>query len=241
MSTLIKLQDCDLKIKEITHKKMEGPLKIQTLEEELNAIELKGQADIEKLESFKKERRQREQEIQELDNRIEKSKIKLSNVKSNKEYTAALKEIDEQEKSKVLLEDEVIRLMEEIEDLENKCSQNKDHQRAMNEKFKETKREVEQELQNLDQRLKNLEIERRKFDQAVDQELLKRYLFLRERKGGVAVSAVVDGVCQTCHMGLPPQKFNELQRGNLMMNCPHCQRMIYWGDSDDFKNVLDEV
>jgi len=241
MSILIQLQDCDLKIKSIMNKKMEGPLKMQALEEELNDIEMKVQEDIDKLESFKKERRQIEQDIQELDNKTEKSNIKLSNVKSNKEYTAALKEIDELKKSKVRLEDEVIRLMEEIEEIGNKCRQNEDNHQEKKKKFDQTKKEVKKELQNLDNDLKHLEIERSKFDKAADQELLRKYLFLKERKGGLAVSSVIGGVCQTCNMNIPPQKYNELQRGNLLLNCPHCQRMIYWGDDGDFKKALDEV
>ena len=197
----------------------------------------------EKQNEFKRDEAQTavsEEDIQELDNKIEKSNIKLSNVKSNKEYTAALKEIDELKKSKVHLEDEVIRLMEEIEEMGNKCSLNKDNQQETKKKFEQTKKEVKKELKILDDGLKHLEIERSKFDKAVDQELLKKYVFLKERKGGLAVSSVIGGVCQTCHMGIPPQKYNELQRGNLLLNCPHCQRMIYWGDDGDFKKALGE-
>ena len=214
---------------------------MKALEEELNDIEMKVQEDIDKLESFKRERHQIEQDIQELDNKIEKSNIKLSNVKSNKEYTAALKEIDELKKSKVHMEDEVIRLMEEIEELGDKCRQIKDNQQEKKKKFAQTKKEIEKELQDLDEDLKHLEIERNKFDKAADQELLKKYLFLKERKGGLALSSVISGVCQTCNMGIPPQKYNELQKGNLLLNCPHCQRMIYWGDDGDFKKALDEA
>jgi len=43
-----------------------------------------------------------------LENRVKKSESKLSNVKSNKEYTAALKEIDDLKKGKFSLEDNVL-------------------------------------------------------------------------------------------------------------------------------------
>ena len=241
MSILIQLQDCDNKIRALKNKKMQGPLKIQELEKALKAAEMKVQEENDKLETLKKERRRLEQEIQELDNKTEKSNIKLSNIKSNKEYTAALKEIDDLKKSKSLLEDDVIRIMEEIEDIGKRCAQNADIQRAMKQEFEETKKEIEKEMQDLDRGLTQLEAERSKFDQTVDQELLKKYLFLKERKGGMAVSAVIGGVCQTCHMGIPPQKYNELIRGNLLLNCPHCQRMIYWGEDGDYKKVLDDI
>ena len=81
---------------------------------------------------------------------------------------------------------------------------------------------------------KNLEKERNTFYQTMDQDLFKRYVFLKERKGGHAISSVVKGVCQTCHMGIPPQKFNELIKGKSLLTCPNCQRIIYWGEDEQF-------
>ena len=53
---------------------------------------------------------------------------------------------------------------------------------------------------------------------------------------GQAISSVIQGVCQICHMGIPPQKFNELMRGEALMTCPNCNRMIYWGGDEYFMN-----
>jgi predicted nucleic acid-binding Zn-ribbon protein len=96
---------------------------------------------------------------------------------------------------------------------------------------------VTKELLQLEKDFEALQKERGQLCCDFDQGLLKRYLFLRERKGGLAISSVVTGVCQTCHMGIPPQKFNELIRGNDLMTCPHCNRIIYWGDDQDFQKT----
>ena len=47
---------------------------------------------------------------------------------------------------------------------------------------------------------------------------------------GLAVVPVVKGVCQGCHMSIPPQLFNLLQRGTTMETCPTCNRIIYWSE-----------
>jgi hypothetical protein len=44
----------------------------------------------------------------------------------------------------------------------------------------------------------------------------------------VGIIAVIDAVCQGCHMNIPPQMYNELQRGDNLTKCPMCQRLIYW-------------
>ena len=45
---------------------------------------------------------------------------------------------------------------------------------------------------------------------------------------GLAVVPVVNGVCKGCHMAIPPQLYNIIQRGLSMETCPSCNRIIYW-------------
>ena len=73
ISVLIQLQDCDDRIREIVNKKDEGPLRIKKLEDELNFIESKFQEENDKLQFLKKDRRNIEQEIQDLEGKVEKS------------------------------------------------------------------------------------------------------------------------------------------------------------------------
>ena len=103
------------------------------------------------------------------------------------------------------------------------------------------KEEIKKDLLGLERDFNALEKVRSRLCSDFDQSLLKKYLFLKERKGGLAISSVVTGVCQTCHMGIPPQKFNELIRGSDLMTCPHCNRIIYWGDDQDFQRLTNAL
>ena len=91
---LIRLQDCDNRIKEIVIRKKEGPIRIQRLEYEFNTNIIEFQKENERLDSLKKERRALEQQIQDLESKQGKSRIKLSSIKSHKEYSLVLKEIE---------------------------------------------------------------------------------------------------------------------------------------------------
>jgi predicted nucleic acid-binding Zn-ribbon protein len=229
MKALVGIQDCDTRIREIQKKREEGPLKIQRLEEGLKVIESKLKEDLAQLESYKQERRGLEQEIEDLESKINKSNIKLANIKSNKEYTAGLKEISDLKAGKSLLEDKVIDLMEEIEAHEASFVASTKEKERLEEKVKEDSHDILKELKALDKDLESLERERARFSQSIDEDLLSMYDSIRRHKGGVAISSVIQGVCQTCHMGIPPQKFNDLIRGDELMSCPHCKRIIYWG------------
>ena len=46
-------------------------------------------------------------------------------------------------------------------------------------------------------------------------------------KRGYAVAPVIKGVCQGCHMALPPQLNNILARMESIEMCPRCGRLVY--------------
>jgi predicted nucleic acid-binding Zn-ribbon protein len=237
ISLLIQLQAFDNRMEHIRVRKEQGPLRIQELKDVLDAAEAGYQQDFEELEHLKKERRRVEQDIQDLENKIEKSMVKLSHIKSNKEYTAVLKEIDDLKKTKFITEDKVIQAMEEIEEMEKKTSEHRKQQPELTAQFEKDKKIIERELATLDEELAGLYDKRKDLIQALDQDLLKRYDMLRERRDGLAVSQVIAGVCQTCHMNIPPQKFNELIRGESLLTCPYCHRIIYWGEDQHFQKT----
>jgi predicted nucleic acid-binding Zn-ribbon protein len=241
ISLLVRLQVCDNRIREILRQKAEGPRRIGKLKEELDATDSKFQAENDRLEQLKTDRRHIEQEIQELDSNMEKSSIKLANIKSNKEYKAALKELEELKQNKALSEDRAIQVMEEIEQLERGSSENKAKQAELREKFDRDRTVIEKEIEALDKDLAGLETKRTELHRTIDPDLLKRYLFLSERKQGQAIISVIGGVCQACYMGLPPQKFNELIKGHALMSCPNCNRMIYWGENEQFQRARENA
>jgi hypothetical protein len=240
VKSLIGLQDCDNRIRDAQNQKKEKPIQFEGLQKELETSEAQLKAALDELELNKRARRESERGIEELEDRIKKSNIKLNNIKSNKEYAAALKELDDLEKEKTRTEDNLIEIMEQIEILEEKCASNKTKGELLKKNFEIECDEILKELKALDAVLESLENERSEFCKAIDEGLLKKYDILRQKKEGLSISPVVNGICQACHMGIPPQKFNELIRGDALMTCPCCSRIIYWGEDERFKHILEK-
>jgi predicted nucleic acid-binding Zn-ribbon protein len=240
MSHLICLQDCDNKIGHIMRKRNEGPLKIKRIEDELGVIEKKHQEELDRFEALKKSGRDIDRETQDLDVKVEKSSIKLSNIKSNKEYKAVLKEIDDLKKAKFQGEEKSLQIMEEIEVLREKCQGSEKELAEGRKKLDKEKNEVQTELKALDEELRLFEKKRDLLSQTVEQDLLKKYLLLKERKQGQAISPVSQAVCQVCHMKIPPQMYNELIKGDSLLRCTNCGRIMYWADDEQYKKTLEE-
>ena len=157
MKILISLQDCDIRMRDLQIKKEEGPNKIQRLKEKLTAVEDQLEEEANRLEAFTRDRRQAEQEIEEIENRLKKSNIKLSNIKSNKEYQAALKEIDDLKREKLLWEDRVIDSLEQVEELETKYATNREKVEETRQQFELDHNEILKTIKTLNRNLNNIE------------------------------------------------------------------------------------
>jgi predicted nucleic acid-binding Zn-ribbon protein len=240
MKRLIELQACDTRIAELRRRIEEDPSRVQALEEMLKRAEAAAQAGLTQVDETKKERRTVERQIDERENQIQKSNVKLSNIKSNKEYQAALKEIDALRHEKTALEDKAIELMEKIEALERQGSEAGKELDSVRETTTAEKNRIQGETKAMVEEVDRLEKERQTLCGFIEASILKRYDFLRDRKGGVGISPVIKGICQTCHIGIPPQQFNLLLRGEELMNCPNCTRIIYWGENKAYSGETTE-
>ena len=65
------------------------------------------------------------------------------------------------------------------------------------------------------------------FTQGVEVRLLNQYERIRGARAGLGITAAVGGRCRACNMMVPPQLFNELQRGSALHSCPSCNRILY--------------
>ncbi len=240
MKHLIGLQAYDIRIKEKLAQKQKGPAAMQRCKDDLDAAEALLKAETDKLNSHDSLSRETEREIQELDARLGKAESKLSSIKSNKEYKAALKEIDGIKHEKEALEITALELMEQKEELISACDDSRKKTEALKQQFDQDRKQILRDMQILDKDLEVLKEERERCCEATDGSLLKKYDMLRGHKDGIAITPVIKGVCQTCRMAIPPQKFNELIRGDKLMNCPSCARIMYWGEDERFQDKEDE-
>ena len=51
---------------------------------------------------------------------------------------------------------------------------------------------------------------------------------MSKRRNGVAMAEARDGICTICHVRLRPQVFNTVLRNEAVIQCDHCQRILYF-------------
>jgi len=224
------IQSIDIRFDEITREKDETPKEIDKLKENLDFLNSAMEQDLSTIDELKKARRTVERELEEIESKFQKSKLRLNDVKSNKEYQAVLKEIEEQKELIFEKEEAVIKCMEDIEIQEAESADNNDTWRESQKEYKNKQEEFSQRMRDLDKEVQSLNGKMVQLCQNVDKDLLERYNRLRENLRGRVVTQAINAICQGCNLGIPPQQYNELIKGGSIKSCPNCNRIIYWGD-----------
>lgn len=233
IKNLVNLQQIELEIHNLEANLSNVDQRIADLDKELldfkNVIE-EQQAVIEELNQ--KYRRYESDVRLNLDS-IKKSEAKLSSVKTNKEYQSSLKEIDDIKDKNSAIEDDMIEILDRIEEAENLLKAKMKEYDELQAQLNREKDIIVKKTQQDKQHIENLDTELKTLTTNIDAALLRTYQQVKSNQSNaVGIVAVIDAVCQGCHMNIPPQMYNELQRGDHLTKCPICQRLIYWKNID---------
>ena len=227
LNFLVRLQQLDRTIGKILIDSQENPARLAQVDQETKFAEEDLKHFLEELDGLKKKRRDLEREIEELDQKIKKSQVKLMEVKTNKEYRAMLTEIDELKKVKSGKEDLLLELLENLEGEQQREKSMKKMVEAKTAEGKLKKADLEKEGERYVEALADLNRQRKDLAGQVDPSLLKQYEFLKDRLRGVAVAEAREAMCLSCHMQIPPQLYNELYRQDRVITCPSCLRILF--------------
>lgn len=227
---LVEIQRLDSKIDQLRGEKEEIPRRLRAfrgrVEEKKKELD-KLHRELKELHTLRKER---ELDLEEKGASVKKYQSQLYEVKTNEAYKSLLLEIENLKVESGKLEDEILDLMEQAEEI-NKLLKREEKN------LEDVHRELELEENKLRQEEKKLkgEIEenirrREKTVEKIDPSLLARYERIRKGKGGLAIVSVKAGICQGCHLQLPPQIVDEVRIGNRLVTCERCSRILYWNE-----------
>ena len=232
--TLVKLQKIDLESTKLEAHLRDVPVQIKNLDTRLDEFISNVENDEQHIDELNKKYRIYESDIQLNLGKIAKSQEKLRSVKTNKEYQSSLKEIDDIKAINSKLEDEMLELLEQVETAEKSLGESKAQYSRIVDELKQEKESLSRDAEQSERNLVVLKSERQTIAEAIDARLLAIYnQQILKQKNGIAIAEVKDAVCQGCNMNIPPQMYNELQRGTGLKYCPSCERIIFWQDQNE--------
>ena len=148
-------------------------------------------------------------------------------VKTNKEYTAMLHEIEGVEREIRGREDQILAEMERTESLGADLKREEEVFRTHEARHKQEVAALDGRVRDLGSRRGKLAAERDEIAKTISEDVLA--LFHRVAKlRGVGVAEAKDGRCQECHLMLRPQMYVDLKKNEEIVQCPACNRILYY-------------
>jgi len=228
LEKLLVLQDRDRKLRQLLQETRDIPARKQLIESRLKANRDAHHLAQEELKKNLTQIKAVELEIETVKETIKKYRVQQGQIKSNDQYRALEREIREQMGRVRELEEREIVLMEQSETLKKIVSER-------DADLKTEEGAVQGDTKILDERLANIQAEveearknREAMTEGIDESWLSRYTRIFNNKGDFALVPVENGTCGGCHMKVPPQLVQDAKRGDAMVSCSYCGRLLYW-------------
>jgi hypothetical protein len=217
------------------------PRHIAEIENKLEGSKRKLEHDRAALAANQRERRQLETEIQSQNAKISKLKSQMMDAKTNEQYRAFQHEIDFCETEIRKFEDRILELMTESEPLDQNV---KAAEKILAEESKKVEAEKNQarERTAADQKqIEKLKQERARVVSEMSPKVVSEYERIRKNRRGVGIAEAVNGRCSKCNMLLRLQYLQDLKRGDRIMTCESCGRILYYNPPESLEELAAET
>jgi hypothetical protein len=176
------------------------------------------------------EKKKLEVEAQSRRDSIAKFKTQQFQTRKNEEFQALTNEIKRFEADIEKIEDRELELMEEAEQLKGGVAAAEKEHAATKAHTDRQIGEIAAKVQAIEAQLAELEAERTKLTEGIDEDLLYQYNKLFVNKAGLAVVALEHETCMGCHMKLTTQTAVRVKGNREILNCEQCGRILYYSE-----------
>jgi predicted nucleic acid-binding Zn-ribbon protein len=228
LSLLIQLQEIDTKIRSLTERKNRLPAILASLDQRRAANKEELDKSTEALQAAQKNKRERDKDLDVGAQKVEKLKSRTSEIKTNKEYQALLKEIETAEQENKAIEDDILVLMEKIDAAAAAITAAEKKSREEDTAIAVEQKEHEADFAKLEEELKAAEQQRQEAASRIEPAISAQYQKLLAAKAGTAIVEARGESCSGCYMSIPPQVFVNVKKNESIITCPHCSRILYY-------------
>lgn len=228
---LLDLQEIDMEILYEEKKQKRLPNGIHEIEAVIGSIEKEHLKEKERVKELQLKIKRREIDSKTIDAKIVKNQDELYSGKTSdiKELKQLQKFIESMKNDQDKIEDDLLILMDEEDTFKIKISKIEKELSQAKEQLEKRKLEVSREEKEIQERIEEKNKKRLEIVNKISNHgLMDRYRMLwREKEGKVVVE--IDGpTCSGCNLSLPSDIIYHLQKDDLLITCPNCNRILIW-------------
>lgn len=224
---LASLQTVDREIKEQTDIKQGLLGDLQSKEKEIQAKSREIDSLTAALSEMEKLRAAKDRIFQDEGKKAMDKRMRMNRIKNVKELQALQREIDLMRQANGDLEEELIKIMQQMDGIKTQIQAKEAELAALREEWQKQQQTLGNQITGIDRAVMDAANRRQSIAAQITGDLISRYELIFSRRGGTAVVEVSGGICQGCFMNIPPQLSNEIVRSDKVHLCPSCQRILY--------------
>jgi predicted nucleic acid-binding Zn-ribbon protein len=228
LRTLIDLQVLDTRIAGLEGDLARLPRELDAVHAAVDEARQTVEAAKTRLEAARKSQRTKEKDLE--DNRVKRQKYEgqLYQVKTNKEYSAVLAEIEEVKQEKARIEEEILSFMEQQERAVADVKDAEARFKAREAQGRSEEAALAEKLRDAEADLALVRSERVQVAREVPSSVLDDYDKILRHRGVAVVEVTRPNFCGGCHVTMTPQRLQELRQQNALIHCESCGRYLYW-------------
>jgi predicted nucleic acid-binding Zn-ribbon protein len=233
LQQLVALQKLDTSIRKLQADLESIPQRRAEIESEFDQRAFEIRALESRRDEARHARTRLETEVGEQRQRVERADRNLMSSTKQDEYTAAIREADAARKQIATLETQILEQMETLESAEASLNERADEVASLNSDREARLQSFDEETRLQADKLATSRSERERLVAALPKAMGAQYVRIVARiRDGIAVAEARNGACMACFMALRPQAMAQVRRGDEIITCDNCNRILYYVPKD---------
>lgn len=234
----VRLQTLDGKTANLEHEIAELPKQITEIEKKLESHKRRLEIDKAALTANQRDRKKLESDIQVHEQKISKLKDQMLQAKTNEQYRAFQNEISYFEAEIRKAEDKILEYMEQSEPLDKNVKAAEIDLKRESDVVEKGKTRARERIAAVQKSLAELRTERGAIVQQMGDKLYADYERIRKKTRGTVIADATEARCGACMISLRPQFMQELKKGETVMHCESCGRILTYNPPVAFENNI---
>lgn len=241
IAALLVLQERDLALDKLKSEIDLIPKEIAALRDALEGEKTAWNAAKAHILALEKGKKDCELDLASKEEAARKHGVELNQVKTNDAFKALQSQIDRAKQEGSDLETKILEFMDELDKARREEKQQAANFKVTEEKSKAVIAAREAELAKLKAEYDAAKAVRDEAAAPLPAEMMRVYNHIRSRGKNDAVAPIKDGLCGGCRIAIPPQSVVEATKGNKLVVCDSCQRIVYAKEGSAFSRSYKEV
>lgn len=170
-----------------------------------------------------------ELQAEELRGKIKTAEEKLysGSIRNPKELSDLQHDIDQLKRQLAAVEETDLEAIGAAETAQQEAQAAAANLQALEDAWRAEQAELTERVSRLTSEIAALESDRTEAAEGVDKEILAVYGHVRRARQGRGVAKLDRNLCLGCRISLPVQTVNRARAGNVLVQCPNCERILY--------------